>query len=168
MAESQGEVDTWLDATKANIESGRGWWKKVPKGWELFGEHYRIARDMTPSQYKYLLSLPLTLYVPSAHTFVAHAGLLASNPVYKPHHPRQPLGHLPKLTTYKGYGKEGKRNAMRKAQEEALLKDIPQNKDPWVVLNMRGVEDDHTVTRFVKYSFSCFFSFFLYADGDDI
>lgn len=36
---------------------------------------------------------------------------------------------------------------MRQLQETAILTDVPQNRDPWVVLNMRSVTKKHKVTR---------------------
>jgi hypothetical protein len=38
---------------------------------------------------------------------------------------------------------------LRKAQELSVLAEVPQNADPWVVLNMRSVTDDDEVTRYV-------------------
>jgi len=115
----------------------------------MFGEHYRVARKMTDEQYQYLLSLPLTLFVPSAHTYIAHAGLLPSDPHLSPSDPRQPLAHLPALPPTHGdtYTKWDKTTLLRRLQQLALLKEVPQNTDPWVVLNMRGVLSDNSVTR---------------------
>jgi len=86
--------------------------------------------------------------VPSAHSYIAHAGLLASNPTLPPSHPQQPLAHAPRLppSPASGAALAGRMRLLRRLQEEALLNDVPQNKDPWVVLNMRGVRRDHSIT----------------------
>lgn len=41
---------------------------------------------------------------------------------------------------------------LREAQELSVLADIPQNTEPWVLLNMRGVLDNNEVTRCVLYA----------------
>jgi len=142
--EAQGrgvELKEWIKQEK---KKGKKWWGKVPKGWKLFGDHFEIARAMTRSEYEYLLSLPLVLHIPSAHTFIAHAGILSSDPNYEPSHHRQPLSHLPST-------QRGKLPAdiplLRRLQEEALLREVPQNQDPWVVLNMRSILKDNTISR---------------------
>lgn len=38
---------------------------------------------------------------------------------------------------------------LRRQQEETILSDIPQNRDSWAVLNMRGVKKNGKVTRYV-------------------
>lgn len=110
------------------------WGHKVPKGWKPLGDHYRVARAMSRSQYNYLRSLPLVLYAPAGHVFFVHAGLLAADPNRIATHPKQPLSHWPSIEQH-----EDDIPTIRKAQELALLSDIPQNHDPWVVLNMRSV-----------------------------
>lgn len=150
IAESQGvELKLWIKQEKKK-KRGSKWWKKIPHGWQLFSDHYNIAKAMSKAEYEYLLSLPLILHVPSAHTFFAHAGLLPSDPRYPPHRHRQPLARIPTLPSGVQYGM-GIPNAtiptLRRLQEIAVLNDVPQNKDPWVALNMRGVLKDNTITR---------------------
>ncbi|KAG1775906.1 Metallo-dependent phosphatase-like protein [Suillus placidus] len=120
----------------------KGWGNKVPKGWKPLGDHYQVARAMSRSQYNYLRSLPLVLYAPSGHAFFVHAGLLAADPSRRPTHLKQPLSHWPSI-------KQRKHDipAIRKAQELALLSEIPQNQDPWVVQNMRSVRRNGKPTR---------------------
>src|ERR1700691_756733 len=69
-------VEEWVEEELKR--SGGKWEGKIPKGWKkkMFRDHYKIARDMTQKQYEYLLSLPLVLHIPSAHTYILHAGLL--------------------------------------------------------------------------------------------
>jgi len=100
------------------------------------------------------------------HFFVVHAGLLPYNPRLPIDDPRQPLTHPPRLvnlppadSTIPGEDVDftpdnqnilERRDALddlRQEQEEAILNDIPQNKDPWVVLNMRGVKKNGKITR---------------------
>lgn len=130
----------------------RSWWKTVPDGWILFGDHFRIARAMSKEHYAYLLSLPLKLHIPSAHAFVVHAGVLPSDPRYPPYHKRQPLSHVPVLSARVKHdmpkGENSTLPLLRRLQEGAILNEVPQNTDPWVTLNMRGVQK-HDVTRYV-------------------
>ncbi|KAJ7285014.1 calcineurin-like phosphoesterase [Mycena rebaudengoi] len=134
------------DKAKAN----RRWWARVPAGWKVLSDHYRIAHAMAPAEYAYMLALPLVLHAPAAHTYLAHAGLLASDPRYQPDHRRQPLARVPRLpagVTYDAARPNATRDLLRGLQEAAVLAEVPQNNDPWVTLNMRGVLDDHSVTR---------------------
>lgn len=125
----------------------RNWRKRIPKGWELFSDHYRIARDMNKKEYEYLISLPLVLHIPTAHTFIVHAGLLSSDPSRDPFHRRQPLSHTPILASSSHSPSE---NQLRLAQELALLKQIPQNTDPWNKLNIRSITKSRKVTKSAK------------------
>lgn len=133
--------DMWVEKEKKNNKSK--WWKTIPKGWILFGDHFKVARAMSRAQYDYLLSLPIRLYIPSAHTFIVHAGLLPSDPLYPPTHFRQPLAHVPSLPLAITKGKPMPKNdtitLLRGLQELSLLKDVPQNKVPWTVLNIRSI-----------------------------
>ncbi|KIP01175.1 hypothetical protein PHLGIDRAFT_32591 [Phlebiopsis gigantea 11061_1 CR5-6] len=140
------------------------WWDRIPlpgKGeknqqWRLFGDHYWLARDMTSQQATYLTSLPLVLHVPSLHLFVTHAGMLPSDPRLSPTDRRQPLAHKPALSTDIPNAAEGHFHipvassdipALRFRQESALLTDVPQNTEPFTVLNIRSVTKKHKVTR---------------------
>ncbi|KAJ7158725.1 Metallo-dependent phosphatase [Mycena filopes] len=140
------------------------WSKRIPDGWKILSDHYRIARAMSDAEYKYLLALPLVLHVPSAHTFIAHAGVLPSDPRYKPYHRRQPLARVPSLPHGKHPSFDSEYDLdftpapselrgdktlllLRRLQEAALLSDVPQNRDPWVTLNMRSILPDNSITR---------------------
>jgi hypothetical protein len=105
---------------------------------------------MSAEEYNYLLSLPLVLHVPAAHTFIAHAGVLPSDPRYAPYHRRQPLARIPKLpdgVTHDKARPDKTLPVLRQLQEAAVLADVPQNADPWVTLNIRGVLKDGSITR---------------------
>lgn len=128
--ESHVEFDTWLQ------KSHKEWQAYVPSGWKLLGKHYTAARDMSQSHYDYLCSLPLVLYAPTAHTYFVHAGLLAAHPSRKFNDPKQPLSHWPTTAN-----PDGDDLALRGLQEMALLNEIPQNQDPWVLMNMRSLSD---------------------------
>lgn len=140
LALERGDMSA-LDSSPSSMKKP-DWGNKVPKGWKPLGDHYQVARAMSRSQYSYLRSLPLVLYAPEGHVFFVHAGLLAADPSRKLTHPKQPLSHWPSL-------KQRKHNipAIRKAQELALLSEIPQNRDPWVVQNMRSVRKNGRPTR---------------------
>jgi len=101
---------------------------------------------MSKSDYEYLLSLPLVLHLPSEHTFLVHAGLLPYDPTLPITSERQPLSHWPSIPSQI---LEGSIPALRNAQELAILEDIKQNTDPWVVLNIRNLRKDNTVSRLV-------------------
>ena len=101
---------------------------------------------MSKRDYEYLLSLPLVLHIPSEHAFLVHAGLLPYDPTLSITSKRQPLAHMPKIPS----GLLGNPlPALRNAQELAILDDIKQNNDPWVVLNIRNLQKDATVSRLV-------------------
>jgi hypothetical protein len=100
---------------------------------------------MSEKDYAYLLSLPLIIHVPTAHTYIVHAGLLPYDPTRDPTHRRQPLSHVPTMLH-----RRPNEARLRLLQEEALLRDIPQNNNPWATLNMRGVKKDKTVTKSSK------------------
>ena len=157
---------------------------------------------MTRAQAEYWLSLPLINHVPHLHLFVAHAGILPSDPRLPPTDPRQPLTHLPTVKPpHHSIGYDPDRDVdvdgdkddaftsrlrmnmlalqeqedqqlpgpprhqypdivprttlrpnlteddLRTMQETALLQDVPQNRDPWVVLNIRSVKKKGKVTR---------------------
>ncbi|KII89033.1 hypothetical protein PLICRDRAFT_40685 [Plicaturopsis crispa FD-325 SS-3] len=140
-ADPELDMDEELEGPNAK------WWKMIPEGWEVYGDHYKIARDLNSFQYQYLLSRPLKLHIPSAHAYIAHAGILSSDPQYDPSHHRQPLAHVPVIPVGSDKAERKKKEELlRTLQEEAILADVPQNLDPWVTLNMRGVLD-HDVTR---------------------
>ncbi|GLB40398.1 putative calcineurin-like phosphoesterase [Lyophyllum shimeji] len=117
------------------------WWKKVPKGWKLFGDHFTIARAMSDAEYEYLRALPLTIHIPNAHAYIVHAGLLPSDPTYTPDHPGQPLATVPRLPkgSERGKTQDETNRILRTLQERAILSNVPQNTVPYNVLNMRSI-----------------------------
>ncbi|KIJ66863.1 hypothetical protein HYDPIDRAFT_86022 [Hydnomerulius pinastri MD-312] len=133
---ANADFDIWLK------KSHKHWGRRVPEGWKPLGNHYRIARSMSQDQYDYLRSLPLILYAPTGHTYFVHAGMLAADPNRKATHPKQPLSHWPAMLKPKQ-----DISALRGLQELALLNDIPQNKDPWVLMNMRSIRKDGTIKQ---------------------
>ena len=146
---------SWVETERRTCpHEDKKWWKRIPKGWVLFGDHYQIAKDMSEAQFRYLLRLPLRLYIPSAHAYVVHAGLLPSNPRYSFEDTgKQPLTHVPSLPQRPTVDESGEYSHsvssgskpnktienLRNLQGISLLTQIPQNADPWVVLNMRSV-----------------------------
>ena len=118
----------------------------IPSHWKIFSEHYFLARDLTPAHYTYLLSLPLILHIPSEHAFVVHAGMLPYDITKRIDGARQPLARVPRVRHGDGSVEE-----MREKQEVGVLEMIPQNGEPWALLNMRNVLHDHSIIRFVFY-----------------
>lgn len=141
----ESKLIEWMkDQRNAASKDDKKWWKLIPHKWLLFSDHYKVAKDMSAAEFQYLLDLPLRLYVPSAHVFIVHAGLLASDPQYPYHNRRQPLARVPKLMatdtdTSKPNKSKHEVESLRKLQDLSLLTLIPQNLNPWVVLNIRSV-----------------------------
>ncbi|KAI0690174.1 Metallo-dependent phosphatase-like protein [Cytidiella melzeri] len=166
---------TWREAWWARIpeapEHGHD-----KKNWKMFTDHYWLARDMEDEQAEWLMKeVPLVNWVRSLHAFVAHAGVLPGDPTLDMDDRRQPLARVPReVGEGRVRGEDGKKfpvrsqgqrplrlskptslNAsagmdipsLRRLQEQAILTRVPQNTDPWVVLNMRSVMDDGDVTR---------------------
>ncbi|KAF9048604.1 Metallo-dependent phosphatase-like protein [Panaeolus papilionaceus] len=147
----------------------QAWWSVTPQEWIMHSSHYEVAREMAPDHYRYLIDLPIRLYVPSAHMFVMHAGMLPIDPRYpSTDKTKQPLARLPItdiLEPVKGpsriYGRDGLSpkqmnpedphtraiDRLRNLQEIALLTQIPQNQIAWNALNMRRILKDGTVSR---------------------
>ena len=143
----KGRLIKWMEKQRnAASKEEKKWWKLIPDKWVLFSDHYKVARDMSATDFQYLLDLPLRLYVPSAHVFIVHAGMLASDPQYPYYDERQPLARVPTLlatdaNTSKPNKTKNEVESLRKLQDLSLLTLIPQNLDPWVVLNIRSVKD---------------------------
>ncbi len=132
---------------------------------------------MKPEHAKFLFSLPLVIHVPSEHFFLVHGGLLPSDPRRPSDDERQPLAHIPSAdditsdptedaeydhtllkvappqSVLRGLGTESKNitdadiEEMRAVQEAVVLHDVPHNRDPWVILNIRGVRKSGKATR---------------------
>jgi len=143
----------WMrEQRNAAPKSDKKWWKLIPHDWVLFSDHYKVARDMSAAEFQYLLDLPLRLYVPSAHVLIVHAGLLPSDPEYPFYDKRQPLARVPiiedtDIDASKWNKTSQKVEKLRNLQELSLLTQIPQNMDPWVVLNMRRIKKHGKVSR---------------------
>jgi len=140
----------WFDSLKDDNRRKRKRPPKkfpIPRRWKWDGEHCRLASRLSDEHYRYLLSLPLVLHLPSLHAHVVHAGLLPLDPTRSPKSGRQPLSHLPLLGSTAQLTKGHKTSKLRTAQEIAVVKEIPQNQDSWVNLNMRSVLDNGVVTQ---------------------
>jgi len=157
-AEQDGfDLKSWIQTEEsACSHKDKKWWKSIPRGWILFSDHCKIAKDMSEKEFQYLLHLPLRLYIPSVHAFIVHAGLLPADPRYSfEDSKKQPLARVPSLprrptieigtdsdliSSNMKYNKTIEN--LRNLQELSLLTRIPQNTDPWVTLNMRSVVGD--------------------------
>ncbi|GBE90114.1 Metallo-dependent phosphatase [Sparassis crispa] len=157
------DADEWAEKARRRAAGTwrAKWWRRIPYSgsgptknqWSIFSEHYWLARDMTQTQAELLYSSPSVLHLPSAHMFVVHAGILPFDPRRPPTDERQPLAHKPEV---KGQlddtqqifsaGDNVSVEKLRTLQEKALLTDIRGNRDPWVLMNMRSIEDGQ-VTR---------------------
>ncbi|KAG9005831.1 hypothetical protein FRB93_009227 [Tulasnella sp. JGI-2019a] len=138
----------WFDSlvkmklTPADYKSLSKSYKKfpIPKDWEWGGDHWTIAKTMSALEYDYLRNLPLAIHIPILHTFVVHAGILPIDPKKPIHEKHQPLSYPP--TRHRQTNE-----AMRTAQELAIIYDIPQNEIPWTLLNMRSVTKRGKISR---------------------
>jgi Icc-related predicted phosphoesterase len=129
------ELEKWVEASQY-----ASWKRMVPAGWHPLGKHYRVARAMSPELFEYLSSLPLVLHSPTGHMVFVHAGLLSSHPKLQVSDPRQPLSHWPTIDDQHRIAK------LRAKQELAVLTEIPENKDPWTVTNIKSVTDEGIVS----------------------
>jgi hypothetical protein len=117
--------------------------KSFPKGWTWRSEHWRIARGLAKEDYQYLVDLPLTLHLPSIHSIVVHAGLLARDTTKKATAEDQPYAAAIAAASANSADSE----TTRTQSEVALLQTIPQNRDPYTLLNIRSVLKDGEVTK---------------------
>ncbi|KAG9028459.1 hypothetical protein FRB95_006491 [Tulasnella sp. JGI-2019a] len=107
--------------------------------WEWNGDHYHVARKMSPEDYTYLTSLPILIHLPSLHTFMVHGGLLPADFLHHLHSKRQPLAKVPKSLPHNPTYADIER--ARTVQELSLLKGVEANKDPYVLMNIRDLHD---------------------------
>ncbi|KAG1840717.1 hypothetical protein DFJ58DRAFT_666954 [Suillus subalutaceus] len=91
-----------------------------------------IQNEKTPSR---KIELPLVLHSPAGHRVFVHAGLLSSHPKFQASDPRQPLSHWPTMDDQPDITK------LRNQQELAVLTEIPENRYPWTVTNIKSVTD---------------------------
>lgn len=150
------DAEEWVEVARKRASGTwkADWWARIPKPgqgkhekeWKMFEDHYWLAKDMSTEQATFLKSLPLILHMPAMHAYVVHAGILPSNPRLEPTDLRQPLTHLPAVRDSQDQSKVSE-DTLRALQEQTVLDEIPQNQDPWVVLNMRGVLNSGKVTR---------------------
>jgi len=123
-------------------------WKELryryPKEWSWGGDHFRVARALTPADYRYLASLPIVLHLPSLHTFMVHAGLLPMDPAHHLRSMRQPLAVAPTLPQNPT---EDDISQARYSQEIKILTEIEPNQNPFIKMNIRDVHDLNPTRR---------------------
>jgi hypothetical protein len=140
-------IDNWISLQE---QEDRDWWKLIPQDFKILKDHYWIATKMTPRDFDYLLQLPLRLHAPHAHTFIVHAGILASNPSKAQGAEGQPLATMPIYPAQRNgvqHMSKEKIKVLRRIQEASILTDVPQNTDPWVTLNMRSIKENGNVSK---------------------
>ncbi|KAG8905655.1 hypothetical protein FRB99_008496 [Tulasnella sp. 403] len=114
---------------------------RYSKDWEWAGDHFNIARNLSPSDYEYLASLPIVMHLPSLHTFMVHAGLLPLDPAHHIRWPNQPLAHAPPSYPRDRNASSEELAQARYDQELAILTEIEPNRDPFIKMNIRDVHD---------------------------
>ncbi|KAI0051404.1 hypothetical protein FA95DRAFT_1554486, partial [Auriscalpium vulgare] len=149
-AEAQTDEESWVAEQRRVDDWQTPWWERVPEGWQMLSDHYRIARSLTQAQFEYLRALPLVLHLPAQHSFLVHAGLLPYDPTHSRASEEQPLAHQPvsygSSPAHAGNLRPRTAVTQRTAQELSILSDVPQNTDPWTVLNMRNVLRSQRIT----------------------
>ncbi|KAL5525489.1 hypothetical protein ACEPAG_6825 [Sanghuangporus baumii] len=142
------ERKAYLKHLKKALKKGKEEeWKRIPDDWEFMGDHYAVARRMNDEQAFYLRNLPLVMHIPRLHAFVVHAGLLPLDPRRSATSARQPLARVPEDED-KGKGKKKDVvGRLRAVQEEGILSDVPQNNDPWNVMNVRSILKDNSISK---------------------
>ncbi|KAL5486315.1 hypothetical protein ACEPAI_7361 [Sanghuangporus weigelae] len=145
---NEKERKAYLKHLRKALKKGKGEvWKRIPDDWEFMGDHYTVARTMNDEQSFYLRNLPLVMHIPRLHAFVVHAGLLPLDPRRSATSARQPLSRVPEDED-KGKGKKKDVvERLRVVQEEGILSDVPQNNDPWNVMNVRSILKDNSISR---------------------
>lgn len=146
--DSNANLDLWLEKERSETHyRDKRWWELVPKGWVPLSDHYNIAKGMSGKDFTYLLNLPLRLYIPHVHAFIVHGGMLPADPRYPlDDDKKQPMARVPHVHRRRDEDIE----KLRQIQEMNLLSQVPQNKDPWVVLNMRSVLDGKVLKKAKK------------------
>jgi hypothetical protein len=47
--DNDSDTEAWVVTQMREGEKDRKWWSRIPKGWRLFSDHYRIARSVPSS-----------------------------------------------------------------------------------------------------------------------
>lgn len=132
--DGQDWIDNYEDEIPDTVTANSDLWSKTiiaskkpgsrrfpfPDDWKWASEHWRVARDMTDEQYRYLLSLPLVLHVTSLHVMIVHGGILPVDPTRPVTSSHQPLSRIPVLTK----SSKASENEMRTAQEVAVVTEM--------------------------------------------
>jgi hypothetical protein len=98
-------------------------------------------------QAAYIRQLPTVVHIPRLHAYVVHAGILASDPREPMAAEGQPLATCPQIKDKHSHSAEERTLIMRRKQERSILYDIEQNRDHWVLQNMRSITEDGEVTK---------------------
>ena len=111
------------------------------------------GRNIHETNYRYLLDLPLTLHLPSLHSIVVHAGLLSRDINVDSEDNSQPLiHHIDDVSTDDATDDAEALSAKHRYElERDLLTSIPQNQDPYNLINMRSIlPETHEITKSSK------------------
>lgn len=127
-----------------------GNWRCIPSSWKFMDKHYAVARSMNSTQASFLRSLPLILHIPRLHSFVVHAGLLPVDFGKGIEEDGQPLSTVPSFSHVNGnLNLIGMEDDRRGRQERNVLEDVPDNRVPWNVLNLRSILNDYSLSKYV-------------------
>lgn len=140
------EVPSCDEDEDKSVEEEEGW-KCVPEDWKLLDKHYDVAREMDGSQAEFLRELPIILHVKPLHAFMVHGGLVPLDLTRDVEDEGQPLASAPS-SNESGKKDTGRRRA---EQERGVLEDVPQNREPWNVLNLRSILDDYSLSKCVHF-----------------
>jgi len=111
------ESDFWLQAAQPPQELK----KKLPNGMDWGTQHFEIARRLPKIDFHWLMERSLTIHVSPLRTYFAHAGLLPWVP------PNEPKAEA--------------------AVKVMSLLELQENKDPYTLLEMRGLKKGRRPTK---------------------
>ena len=135
-------------------------WTPPPVDWRFHSQHYRLARQLSGDAYKWLCSLPLTLHIRPLHAYVVHAGLLPwsvprsgriqaedsglSSSSHREPTTNETLASLdPDQFTPES---DQTTEAILNSDEKSVLM-VQQNRDPYTLIEMRGVRKHGRPTK---------------------
>ncbi|GAA93665.1 uncharacterized protein L969DRAFT_90184 [Mixia osmundae IAM 14324] len=135
---------------------------QVPDDWREYkwqSQHFQIARQMSSDDAAWLAASPLTLHIPSLHSYVVHAGLMPFETLSGRHAKEANVGRQDVVTAIDQSAQLGDyfapsrqtRESMLESAESALLL-VPDNRDAFALMNMRGIRHNTEVTKSSKHT----------------
>lgn len=151
------DFSTWSALSE---DAGKSTRRRYPKSWKWGSQHFHIAKKLSQSSFEWYADLPLTLHIPSLHSFIVHAGMLPMStrtrsidvldgpdamddgPAFEGDQVEADLDLDSQLNSLDPAYFTPSKN-VRKALEASASKSIllvKQNRDPYTLIEMRGVK----------------------------